>query len=217
MKISIRSGCFETNSSSMHSLVVMKKDEHYTSEEIMRDIYIGKDGVLSLWGSDLEFERSPFRTIGTFIGKWKYACAALAQKYNDETYKELERIAYAYIPGLKTIRLPFTEHYIEKEKMTEKEFLHYLDEIEKECPGYELEYYWESGSGDCWVYEAPTTGYADGSRLSLFLRDNQISIEEFITNKKYIVIQDGDEYDYYGDMKEAGLINMEQIDHEYSL
>ena len=37
MKRQIRRGCFETNSSSQHSLCIMKKDEHYTPEEILYD------------------------------------------------------------------------------------------------------------------------------------------------------------------------------------
>ena len=35
MKRQIRRGCSETNSSSQHSLCIMKKDEHYTPEEMV--------------------------------------------------------------------------------------------------------------------------------------------------------------------------------------
>ena len=43
MKRQIRTNVFETNSSSQHSLCVMKKDEHYTSEEILKDFYLWDD------------------------------------------------------------------------------------------------------------------------------------------------------------------------------
>ena len=37
MKRQIRRGVFETNSSSQHSLCIMRRDEHYTPEEISED------------------------------------------------------------------------------------------------------------------------------------------------------------------------------------
>lgn len=43
MKRQIRRSVFETNSSSMHSLTVMKKDDKYTPEEILEEIYLCKD------------------------------------------------------------------------------------------------------------------------------------------------------------------------------
>ena len=43
MKIQIRSNVFETNSSSMHSLVVTKTNEKYSDNEIMSDIWLGTD------------------------------------------------------------------------------------------------------------------------------------------------------------------------------
>ena len=39
----IRRNVFETNSSSMHSLTVMKREDKYTSEEILEEIYLCKD------------------------------------------------------------------------------------------------------------------------------------------------------------------------------
>ena len=51
--------------------------------------------------------------------------------------------------------------------------------------------------------------------LGGFLEKENISLEEYLTNKKYVVIQDGDEYGYFGDMKRSGLINLDAIDHEY--
>ena len=36
----VRYGCFETNSSSMHSLIIMNRDEYYTKRRIdKRDIH----------------------------------------------------------------------------------------------------------------------------------------------------------------------------------
>ena len=43
MKRQIRRGVFETNSSSQHSLCIMKKDEHYTPDEVAKDFYLWDD------------------------------------------------------------------------------------------------------------------------------------------------------------------------------
>ena len=233
MKRQIRRGVFETNSSSQHSLCIMKKDEHYTPEEILYDIWLGKDKetgedkcVWNIWDHDLEFGRSPFRALGTFTDKWLYACASLVHDYNDETYKELVALALKYIPGLKKVELPTTsdscadkddeEHkddeYFQKYGKTEDELVEYLTKKEKDW-GMEIDY-WKSSSG-YWHYDRPFTGYVDENILSGFLEKEGVTLEEYLTNKKYVVIQDGDEYCYWSDMKKTGLVNMDAIDHEY--
>lgn len=233
MKRQIRRCVFETNSSSQHSLCIMKKDEHYTPEEILEEIYLCKDKetgeekcVWDIWDHDLEFGRSPFRALGTFTDKWLYACASLVHDYNDETYKELVTLALKYIPGLKKVELPTTsdscadkddeEHkddeYFQKYGKTEDELVEYLMQKEKDW-GMEIDY-WKSSSG-YWHYDRPFTGYVDENILSGFLEKEGITLEEYLTNKKYVVIQDGDEYGYFGDMKRSGLINLDAIDHEY--
>lgn len=58
-------------------------------------------------------------------------------------------------------------------------------------------------------------GYVDEDILTGFLREENITIEEFLKNKRYIVIVDGDEYCIYKDMKEHGLINTNNIVREY--
>lgn len=76
MKRKIRRGVFETNSSSQHSLCIMKNNEHYTPDEIARDFYLCKDRetgeedcVWDIWDHDMEFGRSPFRALGNFHDK----------------------------------------------------------------------------------------------------------------------------------------------------
>ena len=113
MKRQIRRGVFETNSSSQHSLCIMKKDEHYTPDEIAEDFYLCDDKETGeedcewyIWDYDLNFGRSPFRALGNFHDKWLYACASLVHEYNDENYKKLEALALKYVPGLKRIVVP---------------------------------------------------------------------------------------------------------------
>lgn len=72
MKISIRQGTFETNSSSMHSLCILnhsdKNIDTYTNK-------IDENGIWKFEEGELDFYRYPFRFLHTFEGKVKYAIA----------------------------------------------------------------------------------------------------------------------------------------------
>ena len=232
MKRQIRRCVFETNSSSMHSLVVMKKASTYSKDEILDGFYLfdddttgEKDCVWKIRGDDLEFGRSPFRALGNFHDKWLYACASLVKEYKDGMYNQLEQIALNYVQGLKKIILPLiTESIADKEDKkfknneyyqeygkTEDELVEYLMQKEKDW-NMEISYYKSNGY---FCFDEPYTGYVDENILSGFLQKENITIEEFLLNKRYVVIQDGDEYCYWQDIKDTGLINMDMIDHEY--
>lgn len=221
MKRQIRRGVFESNSSSQHSLVVMKNDDHYTVQEILKGLYIQKDGVWDV--CELDFGRAPFRALGTFKMKWLYACASLVEEYNDDAYKELEALAFKYVPGLKRIELPMTTTCIINKDLeenkdyeygkTEEELNEYLEQKEKDW-GIETIEYWEDKHGN-FCFSIPYTGQTDEPFLQSFLEHENLSLEEYLTNKKYVIIQDGDEYCYWQDMKNAGLVNSDAIDHEY--
>lgn len=225
MKRIIRKGVFESNSSSQHSLAIMKKSEYYTTEEIMDDIYLNKDGSWNIWESNLEFGRSPFKCLGTFSEKFEYALAALAS-YKDETYNELERIAFKYIEGLTKLIMPTAttgcpianpdsnSAYIKEYGKTENELVKMLMEQEEKY-GIEMNY-WTNSNETYWMYEEPCTGSAeDYGMLKRFLEEEKVSLEEFLTNKKYIIICDGDEYCIWDSLKQNGLINLNTIDYEY--
>lgn len=233
MKRQIRRSVFESNSSSMHSLCVMKKSECYSPEEILDSIYLHdnhktneKRCVWKPYEHEMEFGRSPFKSIGTFGDKWLYTCASMVDEYNDYTYKKLERIALKYVPGLKKIILPTRpgsklnkdnpankdDLFCKDVGMTEDELVEYLMQKEKE---WDMEInYWEDGYGD-WCYNEPYTGKVDENILSGFLEKENITLEEFLINKRYVVIQDGDEYCEFSKIKKTGLINLDAIDHEY--
>ena len=138
MKRQIRRGVFETNSSSQHSLCIMKKDEHYTPDEIAKDFYLWddkktgeKDCEWHIWDHDMEFGRSPFRALGNFHDKWLYACASLVHEYNDENYKKLETLALKYVPGLKKIVIPMISDSIANKNHPENKDSDYAQEYGK--------------------------------------------------------------------------------------
>ena len=199
----------------------MKNDDHYTVQEILKGLYIQKDGVWDV--CELDFGRAPFRALGTFKMKWLYACASLVEDYNDDAYKELEALAFKYVPGLKRIELPMTTTCIINKDLeenkdyeygkTEEELNKYLEQKEKNW-GIETIEYWEDRHGN-FCFSIPYTGQTDEPFLQRFLEHEKLSLEEYLTNRKYVIIQDGDEYCYWQDMKNAGLVNSYAIDNEY--
>ena len=78
MKIQIRQGVFETNSSSMHSLCILKVSnkniDTYTNK-------IDENGIWKFEEGELDFYRYPFRFLHTFEGKVKYAIANYESNY----------------------------------------------------------------------------------------------------------------------------------------
>lgn len=179
MKIKIRKGVFETNSSSMHSLVIKKENEYYTQEEMTGRMYLDDNGVWEIWDDeDLSFGRDPFQCLGDFSKKVKYAIASLCG-YKDnarETFDDIVKLVHEICPACVDITLP---NYLFKGE----------DEI----------YY----------------GHVDEDILSGFLKKENITLKEFLSNKKYIVIVDGDEYCIYQSMKRYGMINTDNIEKEY--
>ena len=224
MKVNIRKNCFETNSSSMHSIVVTNEEGEYTPEEIATNMFIWNNGEFKIWNEDdLCFGRYPFRILSTFEEKFCYAVASLCGGYTDDekaddNFDMLENIAKKHIPTLKSIVLPekhepifiredgseigpsgvweekdeefYYHHNKEKERVTRSDFINVM----------------------------PEYGYIDHGSAGLlqgFLKKNNISIEDFLTHKKYYVIVDGDEYCEWAKLKMSGLLNIGRIVMEY--
>lgn len=99
MRMVIRRGCFETNSSSMHSICVGRETGVYTPEEATCGEYLSDDGKLRLMPYELTFGRS-FNILCTFFDKCRFAIASL----EDDTY--VRKIATEFIPGFSGFELP---------------------------------------------------------------------------------------------------------------
>lgn len=82
MKIQIRKGAWETNSSSMHSLLIMKKRQTMTQKEIRDEYYLDEDwckergNTLRLDWTHEEFGRG-FDVLTSFRDKLSYALASV--------------------------------------------------------------------------------------------------------------------------------------------
>ena len=157
--VKIRYEVFETNSSSMHTLVIQPDNiiipATETSDSIRDELawYIEDDALV--FDQDLYFGRHPFKILTGFGEKFKYA---LACHITEEEYAELEEILKRYLPEIHRIVLP-------------------------DIIG------------------------TDESYVQRWLSEQGISMEEFLTNNKYIVICDGDEYCIWEQMKDAGIIS----------
>ena len=230
MKRQIRLSVFESNSSSMHSLCVTKNNDKYTPEEIAEDFWMYSDKetgeeycVWEPYKWNMRFERSPFKVLANFRDKWLYACASC--EYMDDRYKELVALAKKYVPGLKKIVLPTKcvtiydknnpenkdDDWKQKIGKTEEEFIKILEEKALKWGDDHIDY-WKNRNGN-FCYWEPDTGYTE-SCVDDFLKRENITLEEFLTSKKYIMICDGDEYCVWDDLKKAGLVNLKVIDHE---
>lgn len=186
MKRVIRRGVFETNSSSMHSIVVTNNNINNVSMEDY--FYVWKSpcsNKISFWHEDIEFGRSPFEILATAYDKLKYAYASFFGYEADEHVDE---------DGNPDDEL--------KERM--ESFDSVVASVFEGLTGVD---YSDSLSNGEW-------GYVDHESCSLlrdFLNKEDISLEEFLRNPKYIVVIDGDEYQVFNSMKEANLINKDNL------
>lgn len=166
--IKIRNGCFETNSSSSHAMIMMKEDQPLP-QMFNPDRWMGDNGILSIWEDDLEFGRFPFDVLTDWYKRMCYAIAS----YGENGFKEIESLLYKRLDGLKEVKFWGNETKYSK------------------------------------------YGYVDhqsNGLLQEFLKEHNISLEDFIFNDRYMVVIDGDEYRVFHDMFDAGLINKPEIE-----
>ena len=106
MKYQVRKYCFETHSSSMHSLIVTKKNENVrmTQNEIRDEFYLNEEWYkerhkndekeiveIDPWNND--FGRSPFSVLSSFRDKLAYAIAEYCgNNYSIKSYVKSEQI-----------------------------------------------------------------------------------------------------------------------------
>lgn len=231
----IRKGVFETNSSSMHSIAVVGDDRHVTREELTdSDDWLGEriyicDGEWELdhwWQRN--FGRSPFQILTKFEDKFYYAvCEYLGYKFcDDDDYDELvqmfEEIAEDVVGATIKWRMQECPVFLDAEgnvlKRKELRFerlegkraiYSYTDEDGKKHEAHESEDE---------VYEFPNVGVIDHQSAGLlkrFLQKKKITLKEFLTNKKYVIIIDGDEYYEWEQLKRSGVINLSNIREEF--
>jgi hypothetical protein len=205
MKRQIRRSVFETNSSSMHSLIIMKENAYYTEEEVRQQLQLSEAGMLRQDERDTDFGKSPLRVLTTMKDKIFYTMGALCKYKNDEVYREICDAIRSYIPEFVDIDLKLRISIYPKWKWSE-------EEIRNEYgPGNYMD------KGSAWYVKDYELGYVNrGSNLQSFFEEYGITVREFLCNKRYVVVTDGDEDRIYFGMKALGLINDEEIEVEYT-
>lgn len=78
------------------------------------------------------------------------------------------------------------------------------------------DYVWDSEVKDYVEAEEPIPNYGgtDDYQIEGWLKKYNVSLEEFLTNKRYIVVVDGDEYAIYDHIKKSGLFDTSKIIHD---
>ena len=184
----IRNSVFETNSSSMHSLVVRSKDliegdRYFTQEEIRKEFgirSINKEGFWDDRERDWYFGRHPFRILSSFIDKWKYAYASFVFDFDEDKIAKEDELWQTRYQG---------------SKLKEQELIDILKEAVPEIKDF----------------RRPDYQGTDDYMLPGWLKETGISLKEFLLNKQYIIICDGDEYCYWYGLEDNGLIDFNNI------
>lgn len=178
-KIAYRSGVFETNSSSMHSLIVMKEVQTPFPQVANWNKKPTGGGRYVIEVGENDFGRVPLYFLGHPIDKFIYL---VADKY-----------------GL----------WCEDNDVARNEFISKMVSRLDGCDGIE---YVAKGWKDEIHY-----GYVDhqssGIVWSYLKKINQDPID-FIFDERKIIIIDGDEYGAWGDMKESGLVDTDNIEYD---
>lgn len=180
--INVRKSCFETNSSSMHSLAIWKEVKPYNEQELTLG-ECDEQGTVDLFrhvyaAEDIYFERYPFRILKTPIEKLLYLVGYYYRDgkwHSTKVKKQLEDIVKSHVPGCQNIKW------------------------------YTLDW------GNNRRYAKTAYDNDSGEFPIKFLQRKNISLEDFIFNPRYTIQVDGDEYQTFADMFRYNMININNI------
>lgn len=214
--ISIRKGCFETNSSSMHSLAIWKKVKPYddydlslgTKYDSNKDVFELLDDM-SQEEEDYSFHRYPYRQLTTPIEKLRYV-VGLYVDYEYPKDKETGETNYSDYPK---VRHFFTDKAVEEE----------LTNLIKKYTGcksvkwhFEHETYHYKDGKKIWYDEEewPSTSTSNdrGEDITSFIKRKNITLEDLIFKPNYTIQVDGDEYCEFRDMFDFNMINLNNLE-----
>lgn len=177
----IRRNVFETNSSSMHSLVIVKKPKPYTKNELSLFTYSNKDEFnLFDWSEDGNYERAPYRVLRTPLDKLRYYSA-----YILGTCEELDKIND--IKNFINQQTGINQENINLEHV-ETRYIKRGEEVESRDYGY-------VSSND------------SGEDVFEFVKRKNIDWKDLILNPKYVIIVDGDEYQLFKALFESNILD----------
>lgn len=239
MKMQIRTGMFETNSSSAHSLLIMKNRQVMTQKEIRDEFYLDEDwckdknNILQLDSYGNDYGRG-FDVLTSFRNKLSYALASMCGScYTLTSYIEAgDRFERKFVPllkrlvGVDEIKMPteYKNFNVYSDTVTDDEYQDY--ETYEEVPYDDLIYNEDREDGiykeTCksgrkqeiiWlnVPDFGSVDHASSGLLQRFMKKYGINLEDFLIRKDIVVIINGDENDILGRMIENNLLNKEGV------
>ena len=238
MKMQIRTGMFETNSSSAHALLIMKKRQTMTQQEIRDEYYLDEewhnDNVLRLDSYNNEYGRS-FNVLTSFRDKLSYALASMyGNCYKLKNYIEagnkFEEVCVPLLKklvGVDEVEMPMDNRCfnVYSDTVTDDECqdydtyeeVPYDDLVYNEDCEYSTTYKETCKSGRkqerIWL-DVPDFGGVDHQSSDLFqgfLKKYGLTLEEYLIRKDIVVVIDGDELCVFGTMMDSGLIDKDAI------
>ena len=178
----IRKNVFETNSSSSHSLCILK--ENKPLGEVDSNWRVDGNGILRFYDEDdLQFGRWPFRILNNWYNRLCYALASYAD--DKQKRKEITEICRKHIEFFVDFKFPKNPWWDEDKDPIEEQYFY--------------------GCVD----------HQSMSLLSSFLQTHNVSLEDFIFNNKYLVIIDGDEYNYFDKLQNLPIWNAKAVEEIY--
>ena len=231
MKCVERNGCFESNSSSEHVFVVTKLDEHLTPEEIRKDAFI-HDGELDLSYTETceGYGRGPFQVLDSYEGKLSYAiCVYCGGKVYDSDFNQrindILKVVQEDLPEVTGFKFAILqEHpYLDKDGNIVNPC--YVDFGPDKDGTYKHMYYdtkgrWHEVTIADYYIDVPRIGLIDHQSVGLFerfLEKRKLSLREFLTNKRYVVLVDGDESYITGSLIKCGIIDRNNLEEMYGI
>ncbi|MEY8379466.1 hypothetical protein [Ileibacterium valens] len=204
MKRTIRKNCFETNSSSMHCLVIGDEDNYEGSRWLH---YVDDEGYFRIperfSEDDCRFGRG-FEIINDAESKALYLIAALSDNEDYRPWSDLQEengIIQEVVEALREIKPDLkgvvpTIEIVAKGKHS-KEY-----DVQTSAGKFDIKPYWG------------TVDHNSNGMLQAFFRrhwGNDISIKEFILNQKYVLVIDSDEDSGLVKLQDAGVLNNRKI------
>ena len=226
MKIQRRNSVFETNSSSMHSIAIVKSEnlkgtatDYYghqlTSEWIKpgKDVEINSPIVLN--DDSLDFGRWPFRVLTTMYEKIQYAIAYYG---TDEKFQEISNICKKYtshglvVPTNREWFKYYTTGLNDGDEIPDDHILTpYVDVFYDK----QKEEWYRKDENENRIYDIESdlanviyygnVDHQSNDMLDNFLDEHKITLEQLLADPKYVIIVDGDEYCAWEKMFEAGI------------
>ena len=184
MKQIIRNNTFETNSSSMHSLVVTKEAKPYSEDE--KNFYFDSsyDKEFNLYDccfDRIAYERFPFEVLNDPLNKLRYYIGWYIGRL--EQYDKLDMIKkfLSNKLNLPEDKINLTRH-IEDDDFIKDKYVNVYRNDTGEDPF------------DC-------------------LEKHNVAFEEFIMDPRYTIVVDGDEYQEFKKLFDSGIIKDTNIDY----